>query len=212
MRQQPKSSILTFPTLAAVAALVLAGCGSTASLAPSAGPAAATTADSQTLDSGSIAPFATTDCSIAGPPVSSESAPVDGQEFEGIFIQSSDSGAPIVTIPATVAPVTDLTTYDLASGKGDQVKSGSTLTVNYCGIGLASRTLFDSSWVRGEPATFPLDGLIQGWIDGLPGMAVGGERLLLIPGSLAYGPNPPEGSGIGPDETLLFIVQLTEIS
>ena len=74
--------------------------------------------------------------------------------------------------------------------------------------------MFDSSWARGAPAAFPLDpgGLIQGWIDGLPGMKVGGERLLLIPGALAYGPNPPSGSGIEPDETLIFIVQVTAVS
>jgi FKBP-type peptidyl-prolyl cis-trans isomerase len=43
-------------------------------------------------------------------------------------------------------------------------------------------------------------------------MKVGGSRLLVIPGALAYGPNPPGGSGIGPDETLVFVVELTAIS
>ena len=56
-----------------------------------------------------------------------------------------------------------------------------------------------------------LDGLIQGWQDGLPGMKVGETRLLVIPGALGYGPNPPSGSGIEPDETLVFVITLKDV-
>ena len=89
------------------------------------------------------------------------------------------------------------------------VLAGDTLTVNYCGVGMQSRQMFDSSWTRGEPISFPLDGLIQGWIQGLPGMKVGGQRLLVIPGDLGYG---PQGQGtILPNETLVFVVELVSI-
>ena len=94
-------------------------------------------------------------------------------------------------------------------GKGDPVEPGAELTVQYVGMGQQSRAEFDSSWTRGEPATFPLDGVIQGWQEGILGMKPGGRRLLVIPGSMAYGPqgNPP---AIMPDETLVFVVDLIE--
>jgi peptidylprolyl isomerase len=68
--------------------------------------------------------------------------------------------------------------------------------------------MFDASWVRGEPATFPLPNVILGWQEGLVGMQVGGRRLLVIPAELGYGNNPPSGSGIEPGETLIFVVDL----
>jgi peptidylprolyl isomerase len=129
-------------------------------------------------------------------------------------VQLDPAGVPTVTVAATATAATELGSLDLVAGDGATVALGATVEVNYCGIGLSSRTMFDSSWARGAPAAFPLDpgGLIQGWIDGLPGMKVGGERLLLIPGSLGYGAGPPQGSGIEPDETLIFIVQVTAVS
>ena len=63
---------------------------------------------------------------------------------------------------------------------------------------------------RGEPATFPLDGVIAGWQQGLPGMQSGGQRLLVIPGELAYGEAPPPG--ILPNETLIFLVDLQAVN
>lgn len=88
--------------------------------------------------------------------------------------------------------------------------AGDTLTVDYCGVGLGSASLFDSSWARGQAATFPLDGVILGWQQGMPGMKAGGSRLLVIPGELGYGELPPEG--ILPNETLIFVVNLQAIN
>jgi peptidylprolyl isomerase len=68
--------------------------------------------------------------------------------------------------------------------------------------------MFDASWLRGEPATFPLARVILGWQEGLIGMQVGGRRLLVIPADKAYGDNPPQGSGIAAGETLIFVVDL----
>jgi peptidylprolyl isomerase len=67
--------------------------------------------------------------------------------------------------------------------------------------------MFDASWIRGEPLSFSLNQVIAGWTEGIPGMKPGGRRLLIIPGALAYGPNPPT-SAILPDETLIFVVDL----
>ncbi len=98
---------------------------------------------------------------------------------------------------------------DITVGTGAAAKAGDTLTVNYCGVGLGTKAVFDSSWTRGEPATFPLDGLIPGWQEGLPGMQVGGQRLLVIPSELGYGEQGTQG--IPPNETLVFVVQLESI-
>jgi peptidylprolyl isomerase len=106
---------------------------------------------------------------------------------------------------------TELYTEDLVVGDGAEVTAGSTVTVEYVGI-LPDGTEFDSSWNRPSAATFPLaEGqLIEGWLQGIPGMKVGGTRLLVVPGELAYGPEgrPPE---IGPDQTLVFLVEAVDV-
>ena len=86
-----------------------------------------------------------------------------------------------------------------------------TITFNYCGVGLKSQQQFDSSWAKGAPITYPLNQLIPGWGEGMPGMKIGEERLLIIPGAAGYGANPPAGSGILPNESLAFVVQLVSI-
>ncbi|MDI1289424.1 MAG: FKBP-type peptidyl-prolyl cis-trans isomerase, partial [bacterium] len=107
---------------------------------------------------------------------------------------------------------TTLRSVDLVKGKGRKARAGDTLTLNYCGVGLKSTTVVDSSWTRGGPLTFPLSQLIAGWRKGIPGMKVGGTRLLVIPGRLAYGSNPPQGGSIKPNETLAFVITLNAIA
>jgi peptidylprolyl isomerase len=105
-------------------------------------------------------------------------------------------------------PVTELEVTDVIVGEGDPLPAGATLTAHYVGYGGATGEMFDASWVRGEPATFPLGNVILGWQEGLVGMQVGGRRLLVIPAELGYGNNPPPGSGIEAGETLIFVVDL----
>jgi len=123
----------------------------------------------------------------------------------------------VLTPPATPAPVEGgtvdrLVSTDLVTGTGDEVTPGDNVRVHYIGVHGASGEVFDSSWERGEPFTVQVGAgqVIQGWDDGLPGMHVGGRRRLEIPGSLAYGPDgrPPT---IGPDETLVFVVDVVGI-
>lgn len=150
-------------------------------------------------------------CSAIAPPEAVD-GPLTGQGVGGVLVSDGPEGpkgAPFVTVANDATPAADLAVLDLVPGSGAEAVPGGTLTVEYCGVGLESGAVFDSSWARGEPATFPLDGLIAGWQEGLPGMKVGGRRLLVIPGSLAYGANPPQGSGIAPDETLAFVIDLT---
>lgn len=190
----------------AVSTLALAACSGPSE------PTAATPAagDGSAAPAAASAPFLTSDCAAPATPIPSDTAPGDAQGLDGVFVTLGAEGVPSVTISAMAPDATTLQSVDLSQGKGDPVAPGDTITVNYCGVGLDSRQVFDSSWARGEPISFGLDGLIQGWIDGLPGMRVGGERLLVIPGELAYGPNPPTPA-IGPNETLVFVIQLLSI-
>ena len=114
---------------------------------------------------------------------------------------------PVVTITPG-DPVTELQVTDVVVGEGDAVQAGATVTAHYVGYGAATGAMFDGSWARGEPATFPLPNVILGWQEGLVGMQAGGRRLLVIPAELGYGNNPPPNSGIEAGETLIFVVDL----
>ncbi len=108
--------------------------------------------------------------------------------------------------------VTDLVVTDEVEGSGDEVTTGATVTAHYVGVSASTGAQFDASWDRGAPISFPLDGVIQGWSQGLLGMKVGGRRTLVIPGHMAYGAHPPPGAGIAPNETLVFTVDLVDVS
>jgi hypothetical protein len=216
------------PLLAATAVVLIlsvAACGKqtddrvSGSSAPAASapavsaPAASAPAANPSAVKSSIAaatPFVTVDCT------SGQVSPTDQPSPNGTTIGPvtgviQPNGAPAITVATDATPATELGVADMTPGSGAAVKAGDTLTVNYCGVGLGGKALFDSSYSRGTPATFPLDGVIAGWQQGLVGMQEGGTRLLVIPGALAYGANPPGGSGIQPDETLIFVVELAKI-
>jgi peptidylprolyl isomerase len=117
--------------------------------------------------------------------------------------------APTITPPTGTPPAT-LQTQDIIVGSGAEVLPTSTLTVHYTLMTWSNGSLVESSWSSGQPATFPLSGVIAGWQEGLPGAKVGGRRLLVIPADKGYGPN---GSGpIGPNETLIFVVDIIGVS
>ncbi len=109
-------------------------------------------------------------------------------------------------------PVVELIVTDEVEGSGDEVTPGATVTAHYVGVSASTGAQFDASWDRRAPISFPLDGVIRGWSEGLVGMKVGGRRTLVIPGDMAYGANPPPGAGIAPDETLVFTVDLVDVS
>jgi peptidylprolyl isomerase len=109
-------------------------------------------------------------------------------------------------------PVTELVVTDDVVGTGDEVTPGATVTAHYVGVSASTGAQFDASWDRGAPISFPPDGVIRGWSEGLLGMKVGGRRTLVIPGDMAYGATPPPGAGIAPNETLVFTVDLVDVS
>jgi peptidylprolyl isomerase len=118
---------------------------------------------------------------------------------------------PTIEVPAEQA--TELSCTDLVVGDGEEVVSaGDEVTVEYVGVSQSTGKEFDSSWDEGEdPVTFGLTGVISGWTNGIPGMKVGGRRLLVIPGSQAYGDQGNPSAGIGPDDTLVFVVDLVDV-
>jgi len=93
-------------------------------------------------------------------------------------------------------------------GTGPKPKATDTVKVNYLGTKIDG-TKFDSSYDRGQPATFPLNGVIKGWSEGLQLMPVGSKYKLYVPADLAYGENAP--GPIGPNATLIFEVELLGI-
>ena len=119
------------------------------------------------------------------------------------------SGAPVV--PTKVGPPPSaLLKEDLKVGTGAPVTPTATVTVNYIGVACSTGRIFDASYSRGQPVSFPLNQVIKGWQDGLAGMNVGGQRLLAIPPDQAYG--KAGTATIAPDETLWFVVELVGVS
>jgi peptidylprolyl isomerase len=110
------------------------------------------------------------------------------------------------------SPPRQLQVEDIVKGKGRPARPGDNLTVQYAGVTFSTGTEFDASWNRGEPFTFRLGAgmVIPGWDRGIAGMRKGGRRQLTIPPRLAYGAQgqPPN---IGPNETLVFVVDLVRI-
>lgn len=125
---------------------------------------------------------------------------------------AAEKTKPEVTVPKG-APPKELEVKDLEEGTGPEAKAGDEVTVQYVGVNYKGGDEFDASWGRGEPFTFQLGAgmVIPGWDQGVEGMKVGGRRELIIPPELAYG---PEGSppAIGPSETLIFVIDLLEVS
>jgi FKBP-type peptidyl-prolyl cis-trans isomerase FklB len=97
----------------------------------------------------------------------------------------------------------------IKAGTGKKPKENQTVTVNYRGT-LIDGTEFDNSIKSGQPATFPVNGVIKGWVEALQLMAVGSKWQLFIPPDLAYGESGAGGE-IGPDATLIFEIELLSI-
>lgn len=101
---------------------------------------------------------------------------------------------------------TEMVVEDVVVGEGDEAAAGSVVEVHYVGVDFETGEEFDSSWSRGESIQFPLASLIKGWQEGIPGMRVGGRRLLTCPPAWAYG--PAGGGHRLSGRTLVFAIDL----
>ncbi len=117
---------------------------------------------------------------------------------------------PEIEFPEGQPPAT-LTITDEIVGEGQEATAGNTVTAHYVGVAFSTGEEFDASWNRGEPLKFRLGvgQVIAGWDQGIAGMRVGGRRRLVIPPDMAYG-SRGAGGAIGPNETLIFVVDLVD--
>jgi peptidylprolyl isomerase len=181
-------------------AVGLSACGSSSTkaagiqLAPSAGA----TADSTTATT----PTASSSASTTTSATSTSTTP----------LPAALKTKPKVVVPTGPAPKT-LVIKDLIKGTGPVATASSTVTVQYVGALYKGGKQFDASWNdgSGQPTTLPLTGVIKGWLQGIPGMRVGGRRELIIPPGLGYGApgSPPK---IPANATLIFVIDLHGIS
>jgi peptidylprolyl isomerase len=119
---------------------------------------------------------------------------------------------PQVDVPSGQAPSYQLELEDIAVGEGDEAVAGKIVEVHYVGVSWSTGKQFDASWDRGDTFKFGLGKrqVIAGWDQGVAGMRVGGRRRITIPPNLAYGKRGA-GGVIGPDETLVFVVDLVGV-
>ena len=119
---------------------------------------------------------------------------------------------PDVMIPDGTPPA-ELLIEDETIGDGDEAVAGQNVSVHYVGVSWSTGQQFDASWDRMEPFQFGLGRreVIRGWDDGVQGMRVGGRRRLTIPPEMGYGA-AGAGGVIGPNETLVFVVDLLAVS
>jgi peptidylprolyl isomerase len=157
------------------------------------------------------------DSASSGPPPADQTTteqqpPADAAPATDGKISKDLKKKPAIPKPAG-SPPTKLQIEDVVVGNGKVAKKGDTVSVQYVGVAFSTGEEFDASWSTGQPFEFTLGQgmVIPGWDEGVAGMKEGGRRKLTIPADLAYGAqgSPP---AIGPNETLVFVVDLEKVS
>lgn len=134
----------------------------------------------------------------------------DNQSQDQAQTQNALRGKPLEGF-TPLDEVKSLQKIDQSIGDGAEVKAESKVTVIYTGALASTGIVFESSADSGQPASFKLSEVIDGWKEGLLGMKAGGQRRLLIPADKAYGANPPPTSGIPPNANLVFDVTMLAV-
>jgi peptidylprolyl isomerase len=160
-----------------------------------------------------VAALALTGCDDGGAdePVADEDAAAEPAD-DGVTPDTAEAPDPAAALdPDRGDPPDELVVEDIVEGDGDVLEPGMFVSVEYVGVTWSTGEEFDSSWGSSQTFDFELgDGrVIPGWEQGIEGMRVGGRRMLTIPPDLAYGERGA-GEAIGPDETLVFVVDAIE--
>jgi peptidylprolyl isomerase len=113
---------------------------------------------------------------------------------------------------STPATLTESSAHIAIQGDGAKVRKGGTVVAHYLGQVFPQGAVFDASWDRGAPATFPLSGVIKCWQNLLPGVPIGSRVVLECTAADAYGDSPPPGGKIKPGDALLFVVDVLDAS
>ena len=176
-----------------------------------------------------VAAVGTTE-SLLGPGVVAQSG-IDAEQtivavldIEDAFISRAQgptlpplNGLPSVSLASTgqpglsftnAAPPAELRIETLIQGSGTTVAEGDTVLLNYTGVNWDTRKVFDSSWERGTPAQFATTDVVEGFGTALVGQRVGSQVLVSIPPQYGYGDSPPDGSGIGATDTIVFVIDV----
>jgi FKBP-type peptidyl-prolyl cis-trans isomerase len=130
---------------------------------------------------------------------------------------TSMSDKPKVTVTSSSQPST-LQVKDLVTGTGQPATTGSSVTVQYVGVLYANGKQFDASWDHGGATSFPLNGVVPGFSQGIAGgqgiapMKVGGRRLMILPAALGYGASGTPDGSIPPDAPIVFVVDLVGVN
>jgi FKBP-type peptidyl-prolyl cis-trans isomerase len=130
---------------------------------------------------------------------------------------TSMSDKPKVTVSSSSQPST-LQVKDLVTGTGQPATTGSSVTVQYVGVLYANGKQFDASWDHGGATSFPLNGVVPGFSQGIAGgqgiapMKVGGRRLMILPAALGYGASGTPDGSIPPNAPIVFVVDLVGVN
>jgi peptidylprolyl isomerase len=144
--------------------------------------------------------------SSPSPSPSSTAKTVDVSPTGQVTAGKAIGTAPDIKVPAGEPPK-ELKTEVLTEGTGPVVNIVDLANVNYEGVAWKTRKIFDSSFERGQPTEFPLTGVVDGWGQGIAGKKIGSRLLITIPPELGYG-EKGSGEDIGPNETLVFVVDV----
>jgi len=193
--------------IGAAGALGLAACSSSPSTPSGASSSNTSSSSNASNASGSVASGATSTTAPGGGGLIAI-APIPPADRSPVGTAGS---APTVTVPAGAPPKT-LESADLIKGTGTAAAPGDNVKVQYVLATYSSGKVIQSSWTS-QPFTFTLGAgqVIPGWDKGVVGMKVGGRRELIIPPSLGYGASSP-GAGIAPNDTLVFVIDLLQVS
>jgi peptidylprolyl isomerase len=132
--------------------------------------------------------------------------------FNGVSVAGALGTEPTFTIGDTTQGTSSLQIQDVVVGTGAAATPTDKVTVQYVARSAKTKRPFDSSWARGKPYSYdPTTIAFKAFSEGVPGMKVGGRRLVIVPGPLAYGPTPPPSVSLGPNETLVFVIDLVSI-